>query len=197
VDAVNGAATLDAHQEAVKQAAVADRILLTKTDLSDALGLRQRLQSITSGTPIIEVRDGGIEPEAIFHVGLYDPSGKPADVRRWLHHADHHHHADHDPAVQAHCLSLDAPVRWSRFAYWLELLAAMRGENMLRVKGIVRIEEDPERPVVIHGVQHVFHPPIHLDAWPSDDHRTRLVFITRDMPRETLAATLEKFALAG
>jgi G3E family GTPase len=206
VDAVNGGATLDAHPEALKQAAVADRILLTKTDLLDGADttLRARLRALNPGTPIIDTVGGEVDPAAIFEAGLYDPDRKIADVRRWLnaeaHAADHaqhgHHHHDvnrHDDRIRAHCLTIDAPVEGEAFAHWLELLAAMRGEEMLRVKGIVAVAEHPDRPIVIHGVQHVFHPPVQLDAWPTDDHRTRLVLITRDVPRALIESTLAKF----
>jgi G3E family GTPase len=204
VDAVNGAATLDNHVEALKQVAVADRLLVTKCDLADATTrgiLEHRLHEITAGTPIVEARDGHTQLADILDAGLYDPETKSADVRRWLRHeAAHppHEHAHahvnrHDAHVQAHCLTLDEPVAWESFSYWLELMAAMRGERMLRVKGIVAIAEDPDHPVVIHGVQHVFHPPVTLDAWPSADHRSRMVFITRDLPRELIDRTFRKF----
>ncbi len=208
VDAVNGAATLDAHVEAVKQAAVADRILLTKVDLvaeTEAAPLRRRLRAHNPGTPIVDIIDGQIEPAEIFGAGLYDPDGKVADVRRWLNaeaHAvaqgrgrhDHRHDVNrHDDRSAAHCVTIETPVRWEDFSHWLDLLAAMRGEEMLRVKGIVAIAEHPGRPMVVHGVQHVFHPPVQLDAWPSEDHRTRLVFITRDLPRALIESSLAKF----
>jgi len=212
VDAVNGAQTLDAHAEATKQAAVADRILLTKGDLAGGerlAALRRRLETINDGTPMLEVVDGRVDPSEIFTVGFFDPAGKTADVRRWLHaeahdHAHlaadghhehyHRHRSDlHDDRVRTHCFTIADPVRWEDFSVWLELMAAMRGANMLRVKGIVAIAEDPERPMVVHGVQHVFHPPVRLDRWPSADRRSRLVFITRDLPRAVIERTLQKF----
>jgi G3E family GTPase len=213
VDAVNGARTLAAHDEALKQAAVADRILLTKSDIAssdDLAAVRRRLDGLIPATPIVDVIDGVVDPAAILDVGLYDASGKIADVSRWLleeprHAHRHHHHGHgksghhahdvnrHDDRIRAHCIVIDTPVSWKSFAYWLELLAAMRGEQMLRVKGIIAIEDHPEQPFVIHGVQHVFHPPIKLDRWPSNDRRTRLVFITRDMEMQELERTLRKF----
>lgn len=209
IDAVNGAATLDAHPEAVKQVAVADRILLTKGDLlagGDGGPLRARLHALNPGTPIVDVVGGDVDPADIFGAGLYDAESKSADVQRWLnaeahaaehaHGEDRHHHDvnRHDDRIRAHCVTIDAPVKGEDFAHWLELVAAMRGEEMLRVKGIIAVAEHPDRPIVIHGVQHVFHPPVELDAWPSDDHRTRLVLITRDVPRALIESTLAKFA---
>ncbi len=89
---------------------------------------------------------------------------------------------------------IDQPVEWAAFARWLDYVAALKGEDLLRFKGLVHVAEEPERPLVLHGVQHVFHPPARLDRWPSADRRTRLVFIVRDIERETIARTLVKFA---
>jgi G3E family GTPase len=225
VDAVNGMSTLDRHTEAVKQAAFADRILLTKRDLASsgqAAALAARLRALNSGTPIVHVADGAVEPTAIFDIGLYDPATKSADVQRWLHdeaypagHAhtdqldhvhedgtDHAHghgpdHIDvnrHDDRIHAFCVTREMPVLWASCAAWLELMAAMRGDDLLRVKGIVNIVERPGRPVVVHGVQHLFHPPTLLEAWPSEDRRTRLVFIVRDLDREVIEDTLRVFS---
>jgi G3E family GTPase len=221
VDAVNGARPLVAHEEALKQAAVADRILLTKSDIAspdELTAVRHQLHGIAPGTPIIETIDGAVDPATILAVGLYDATGKIADVRRWLlgeqqtddrgiaHHHDHAGHGKaaghphdvnrHDDRIRAHCIIVEEPVSWTSFSYWLELLAAMRGEQMLRVKGIVAVSDHPEQPLVIHGVQHVFHPPVKLEKWPSADRCTRLVFITRDLPMRELALTLRKFGKA-
>jgi G3E family GTPase len=216
VDAVNGEQTLDVHPEALKQAAVADRLLLTKSDIASvaaSTAVRRKLGVLNGGTPVLDVVAGMIDPSEMFNVGLYDSRGKSADVRRWLneesfrpghrgHHPDadgaHQHHHDHDvnrhdQRIRAHCVTIDEPVSWSAFSYWLELMAALRGEQMLRLKGIVSVADHPDRPIVVHGVQHVFHPPLQLEAWPSPDKRTRLVFITRDMPVEVIEKTLEKF----
>lgn len=218
VDAVNGSATLDRQQEAVKQAAVADRLLMTKCDLASrdaSLDLRIRLAALNPGAPILEIQNGAADPEALFDIGLYKPATKSPDVQAWLraeaysddhgrhaHEHDHHEHGHaharndvnrHDDHVRAYCVVRDRPVAWVAFATWLDLLAAMRGDDLLRVKGIVNIADRPQQPVVIHGVQHVFHPPVLLDAWPSDDHRTRMVFITRDIPQSAIEDTLRVF----
>ena len=96
----------------------------------------------------------------------------------------------HDDRIGSFCLYLDEPVEWSRLAYWLDLLAAHRGEDLLRMKGLINVKGH-DRPVVIHAVQHLFHPPAMLDAWPDDDRRSRIVFITRDIDRATIEKTLE------
>ncbi|MFC7396180.1 CobW family GTP-binding protein [Chelatococcus sp. GCM10030263] len=215
VDAVNGEATLDNHPEAVKQAAVADRLVLTKTDLLAAddprLGaLKGRLAALNPAAPILVAAKGEATPAALIGIGLYDVDGKIADVRGWLqaeafddhhdhdHGHDHHHHDHahghahahagdhhdvnrHDERIRAFCLTSDKPISTANLEMFLDLLRSSHGPDLLRVKGLVALREDPERPMVIHGVQHVFHPPLQLPAWPDADHRSRLVFILRDL----------------
>lgn len=212
VDAVNGARTLLAHKEALKQAAVADRILLTKSDIAsaeDLAAVRKQLRAVNHASPVVDVVGGRVDSSEIFDVGFCATEGKLADISRWLNEAEHKvSHVDHGngrrhgrrhdanrhgDSIKTHCIIIDEPVSWSAFSYWLELLAALRGEEMLRVKGIVAVSDHPDRPVVVHGVQHVFHPPIQLDVWPSDDRRTRIVFVTRDMDTDDLERTLQKF----
>ena len=198
VDAVNGAATLDAHQEAVKQAAVADRIVLTKTDLIDTpqrreglTALRMRLAALNPAAPMIEA--DGASVAQLVNCGLYDATRKIPDVKRWLaaeaYAHDHHHHHDvnrHDDRIRAFTLASDQAIPYSAFEMFLDLVRSMHGPNLLRVKGIVKIAETPDTPIVIHGVQHVFHPPVTLDAWPDADQRTRLVFIVNDIAPRTI-----------
>jgi len=215
VDAVNGAATLDAHEEAVKQAAMADRIVITKTDLlsgdAGALALRdlrERLSRLNPAARGLDAAKGEASASALLDAGLYDPEQKTLDVRRWLNaegferaserhdaphdHADdggHHHghahaHLDvnlHDARIRAFCMRSGTPIEPAAFDLFIELLRNAHGPSLLRVKGIVALADDPARPVVIHGVQHVFHPPVRLAAWPDDDHATRIVFILRDI----------------
>ena len=193
VDAVNGAATLDAHQEAVKQVAVADRIVLTKTDLIDTpaqrealAALRARLAALNPAAPVIEASDADVGQ--LMNCGLYDAERKIPDVKRWLaaeaYAHDHHHHHDvnrHDDRIRAFTLASEQAIPYSAFEMFLDLVRSMHGPNLLRVKGIVKIAETPDTPVVIHGVQHVFHPPVTLEVWPDADRRTRLVFIVNDI----------------
>ena len=208
IDAVNGEATLDRHAEAVKQAAVADSLLLTKTDLATAgaIGrLTARLRALNPTARLQRVVDGDVAPGGLLGAEPYDPQFKSADVRAWLasegqaggHHPHGHHHHDvnrHDDHIRAHCIVLDEPVQEAAFAHWLDLMASMRGEKLLRVKGLVQVAERPDEPLVVHGVQHVFHPLRRLPAWPSADHRTRLVLITRDIEYVEIARTFQKFA---
>ncbi|RWM07170.1 GTP-binding protein [Mesorhizobium sp.] len=204
VDAVNGEATLDAHVEAVKQAAVADRIVLTKTDLAEAgdvEALRARLRQINPNAVLLDVNDPGTGTASLFDCGLYNPETKSADVRRWLgeeatHGHDHHHHDDdhdrghhhhdrrHDARVHCHSLVHDGPVPFSAIETFLDLLRSTHGEKLLRMKGVIELAEDPSRPLVIHGVQKILHPPARLPAWPDGQRGTRLVLITLDMPED-------------
>ncbi|KXF79279.1 ATP-binding protein [Paramesorhizobium deserti] len=221
IDAVNGMATLDAHQEAVKQAAVADRIVITKTDLPAAragLGdLRLRLSSLNPAADVIEAGDQRANYAALFECGLYNPETKTADVQRWLKaeafeeaehhhhheqdhdhgkHGHHHHHHDvnrHDASIRAFALKHDRPVPFSTFEMFIDLLRSTHGEKLLRVKGIIEIAEDPDRPLVIHGVQQIFHPPARLAAWPGGKRETRLVMITRDLPENYVRQLFDAF----
>lgn len=222
VDAVNGEGTLDRHMESVKQVAVADRIVLTKTDLAEPAAiasLEARLRALNPAAPILRAVMGEIEPAALFDAGLYNPESKSLDVQRWLkeeayetaheHEHDHDHggHAHghghgehthdvnrHDDRIRAFCLRLERPLPWDTVATWLELLANYRGQDLLRLKAILNVEES-DKPVVVHGVQHLFHPPVTLDAWPDEDRASRLVFIVRDMTPDTVKSMLS--ALEG
>jgi G3E family GTPase len=224
VDAVNGMATLDAHEEAVKQAAVADRIVITKTDLPEATGqlaaLRQRLKALNPGADIIDVGDQRTGFAALFECGVYNPETKTIDVQRWLkseafrdrenerHHIDHHHHDHdhhdghdhhhhdvnrHDAAIRSFSLKHDAPVPVSSFDMFIDLLRSAHGEKLLRVKGIVQLEDDPDRPLVIHGVQQIFHPPARLAAWPDGKRETRLVLIVKDLSESYVTQLFNAF----
>jgi G3E family GTPase len=214
VDAVNGAATLDEHLEAVKQAAVADRIVLTKTDLIDTPARRRahdhliaRLRALNPAAPILDAAAGEAVPARLLGCGLYDPDRKIADVKRWLaaeaydRHADdghshgHHHHDvnRHDERIRAFSLVTDKPIPASAFDMFLDLMRSMHGPNLLRLKGIVKLAETPDSPLVIHGVQHIFHPPVRLPRWPDGDRRTRIVLITRDLEERTVRALFDAF----
>ncbi|RJG43816.1 GTP-binding protein [Mesorhizobium sp. DCY119] len=205
VDAVNGNATLDAHVEAVKQVAVADRIVITKADLQDdheaLASLHARLRQINPSALLLDVTDKTTGVAVLFECGLYDPTTKTADVRRWLgeeaahaahhhhhgghdHHHDHEHEHRHDDRVRAFTLVHDGPVPFSTIEMFLDLLRSTHGEKLLRLKGIIEIAEDPGRPLVVHGVQKILHPPARLPFWPDAVRGTRLVLITLDMPED-------------
>jgi G3E family GTPase len=212
VDAVNGSVTLDRQPEAIKQAAVADRLLLTKSDLADpaaATALKSRLAALNPSAPVLLVAQGMVDPALLFNLGFYDPQTKSVDVQRWLrdeafeaghaHHDDHDHDHQsldvnrHDDRIRAFCITRERPISWAALSTWLDALVTMRGDDLLRLKAIVALSDRPGEPVVVHGVQHLFHPPVLLPQWPSEDHRTRMVFITRDLPREAIESTLAAF----
>ena len=214
VDAVNGAGTLDRQPEAVKQAAVADRLIVTKADLAELpalAALEARLRALNPGAPLLRAMHGAIDPGDLFGLGLFDPQTKTVEVQRWLqdeavaaHHEDEHHHdaADghdvnrHDERIRAFCITRERPISWSALSGWLDALATLRGDDLLRLKAIVAIADRPEQPVVLHGVQHLFHPPVLLPAWPDADRRTRIVFITRDLSQATIEESLAAFEAA-
>jgi G3E family GTPase len=217
VDAVNGQDQLDRQFESVKQVAVADRIVLTKSDLIDAANvaaLRERLRRLNPAAPILQVSRGDIAAEQLLDAGLFNPALKSPDVARWLrdeaygsddhhdHHHDHRHdghahrHAEdvnrHDDHIRAFCLIWEAPIEWARFVAWVEMLITMRGADLLRIKGILNVAGS-HQPVAVHGIQHLFHPPAILPAWQGDDRRSKIVFITRDLERDWLERSMAEF----
>ena len=190
VDGLFGARHLDEHPEACKQVAFADRILITKTDLAapeSIVGLKARLTRLNPTASILDVRHGAAEPARLFAQQFLDPwQGLPA-VAEWIAReahsqpvADRHdtHAHRHDADTQAISIVCETPLDWPAFEVWLRKMRLTHADNLLRVKGILNIA-GRSRPLVLHGVHHVLHTPVELDGWPSGDHRSRLVFITR------------------
>ena len=210
VDGVHGLDQFDRQFETVKQAAVADRLLITKTDMAAPEGiaaLKARLATINPAAAVHEIAHGTVDPALLFGAGLYNPATKSPDVARWLneeayaqveaehHHGHDHHHHDvnrHDDHIRAFCLTAEEPISWDAFTYWMDALISTHGESLLRVKGILNVVES-DKPVVVHGVQHIFHPPATLDAWPDADRRSRVVMITRDLNREPVERMFRAF----
>ncbi|HEV7367874.1 GTP-binding protein [Arenibaculum sp.] len=202
VEAPQGLATLDRHAEAVKQAAVADAIVVTKTDLAPGgfADLAARLRSLNPGASLLEAAPGAPpDPAALVHGGVHDGAAGAQAAQAWLR-ADafprhgpgdgpgdgdgpdaHDHHARHDAAISSFCLTFDEPLVWQEVAAWLDALVIAHGEDMLRIKGILDVEGRGE-PIVVQAVQKLFHPPFALDAWPRGWRRSRIVFITRGIP---------------
>jgi G3E family GTPase len=215
VDAVNGAATLDAHAEAVKQVAVADRLVLTKTDLLGLAAaapprqveeLKGRLRALNPAAPMLDAAAGEAVAARLLDCGLYDPERKIPDVRRWLaaeayadphdHHAAPHAGHDrnrHDAHIRAFSLATPKAIPASAFEMFLDLVRSMHGPHLLRLKGIVRLAEQEDAPVVVHAVQHIMHPPVRLDRWPDADRSTRLVFIVRDIEPSAISELFNAF----
>ena len=216
VDAVAGPATLDRQIEAVKQVAIADRLVVSKADLAGpeaVAALEERLQALNPGAVPLHAHAGVIAPLDVLDVGPFTPTGKGLDVARWLgeeaHAARHEHHSHahahgahrhdrnrHDARIQSFCLTFDRPLRWNGIGMFLDMLVQTRGEDVLRIKAILNLEGQ-DRPLVVHGVQHVFHEPMLLAGWPPGDSRqSRIVFIVRDLSRETILAGLQSFEQA-
>lgn len=194
VDAQFGEDQLDAHFEAVKQVAVADRLLLTKTDLTapDRIAaLRERLAALNPAADVVTVTRGELDPAAIQNLGLWNAATKSLEVARWLKQQRYRPagaspaigktpRALHDARIQAFSVVLATPLDRYGLQSALGMLTAFRAENLLRFKAIVNLEGDAQ-PVVLHGVQHVLYPEVRLDAWPDADRRSRFVFIVRDL----------------
>ena len=206
VDAINGPLHLAQNPESVKQAAVADRIVLTKTDLADEAQLRQlkaALKRLNPTAPILDAAADPLAPDDLMAADVYDPARKTAEVQRWLDEEAHraaaaagYHGHDpnrHDRGIRAFCLTFERPLDWTLFGIWLSMLLHAHGERVLRVKGILNVL-GLATPVVIHGVQHVIHPPAHLEAWPSADRRSRIVFIVRGLEQRAIERSLAAFS---
>ena len=199
VDAVNGADQLDRQPEAAKQAAVADRLVVTKTDIAGAgavAALAERLRRINPHAPILEVIRGEIEPAALLAAPerdlrtVADELAAEASVTA----AGHPH--DHGPG-EAHAFSivLDGALDWTAFGVWLSMLLQAHGQSVLRVKGLLDVGD--AGPLLLNGVQHVVHPPEHLNAWPDGDRRSRIVVIARGVDEQAVRDSLVAFDRAA
>jgi G3E family GTPase len=220
VDAINGARTLERHVESLKQAAVADDIVVTKVDLrSEAVDvLRARLQKLNPGARLhYSAIDNITSPADLAAADIYDPATKSKDVVRWLNfeahaqgeaedegaayahdgagphtHGDaHHHDVDrHDAEIGSFCLEYAGPLHWEHIATWLDALIMAHGDDVLRVKGILAVV-GRDRPIVVQAVQRLFHPPFELPVWPEGERKSRVVFITRGLSRDYVSSVLD------
>ncbi|MBO9100073.1 MULTISPECIES: CobW family GTP-binding protein [unclassified Rhizobium] len=229
VDAVNGLQTLDNHEEARRQVAVADRLIISKGTMAGAASssaLEARLRLLNPRAPIVDGDSEEAARAAILVNGLYDPGSKIADVGRWLqdemtadahdhahhhehehahdHHHDDHHHGDghqhghdvnrHDASIRSFSIVESQPIDPMALDMFIDLLRSAHGEKLLRMKAIVALKDRPERPVVLHGVQNIFHAPVRLPAWPDPaDRRTRMVLITKDLPESFVKDLFDAF----
>jgi G3E family GTPase len=213
VDAVHGVSTLRQHPESVKQAAVADEVVITKTDLPGAAAKNvvTAVAALNPGARLHHSAAGNVLRLAeLGTADIYDPATKSGDVAAWLNaeayqetsessgHGDtgtheHHHHHDinrHNAEIGSFCLSYSEPLHWEHVANWLDALVMAHGEQLLRVKGILSIV-GRDKPIVVQAVQHLFHPPQELDEWPGGERRSQIVFITRALSREFVVEVLE------
>jgi G3E family GTPase len=201
VDGINGLQQLDTQPESVKQAALADRLLITKTDLPEATAvqvLTARLAELNPGAEVLTVAHGVIAPSALFGATL-EPEARAADLARWLREAQYvrveagqsrigRAAGAHDAGIRSYSMLLDEPVTAAGLTAWLTAIASLRGAELLRVKGLLNVEG---QPVAVHAVQTLIHEPVTLARWPDAERRSRLVFITRGMDRAALESTLD------
>lgn len=195
VDAVNGATQLAQQPEAVKQIALADRVFITKSDIASAAQVeaaRSAIESLNPGARVSLLVNGEIAPAELTNLGLASTRasartlsflGEPLEGEGSQGERTLRRPPPHDPAIRTLSLRFQRPFTWNAFSAAMELLTTLRGPDLLRVKGIVNVEG---QPVVVQGVQHVFHEPVELDRWPSADTDTRLVFITRNIEAATI-----------
>jgi G3E family GTPase len=224
VDAVNGPGTLDNHIESVRQVALADHILITKLDMIDPAQVQDaeasliaRLRRLNPAAKISRIDDPAFDIGKLLRAEGLDPADAKADARAWLNaaayeHADAHHH-DHDHAgddrddhdhhhlhdrdIASFCFIRETPIAREALRLLLDALQQNLGPNLLRVKGIVNVAEEPGRPAVIQGAQHLLHNLSWLERWPDSDHRSKIVFITQGFDRadiEEMIALLDRVA---
>ncbi|SHI68257.1 GTPase, G3E family [Roseomonas rosea] len=192
VDALFARGQLAEHPEARAQVALADKLLLTKTDLAEPAGtarLREELARLNPLAPVIGMRQGEADPGVLFPARFLGTPGAPPPVVEWLDalpplHHRHQHHA-HTQGTAALSLVSDTPPLWQAFENWLRRVRIEGGEKLLRVKGLIGVPGQ-SGPVVVQGVQHVLHPPVQLPAWPGGDRRSRLVLITNGLSHSPL-----------
>ena len=232
VDAINGVSSLGRFPECVKQAAIADRLILTKSDLVEVSDhgekvkdLSDRLRALNPAAPIVVRNTGDVDPGDLFGTGMFNPETKKIDFNSWLNpeqylsettenpfnaneadseatisyykdrgHTPEHrrgndnHH--HNPLIKPFCIVREEPMSLEMLRMFLEGLSIEAGPDLLRVKGIVNIENEPKRPAIIQGAQLIFHSLEFMDRWPSEDHRTRIVFITHNIDKKYIEDTM-------
>jgi G3E family GTPase len=189
VDALNGAGTLEREAISAKQVALADHLILTKSDLAaPSPALRARLAALNRTAPLVSADHGRVDPD-FFEINTSDTHAAALAGEPWARAAVHGHHS-HDGEIETFAIIRNEAMHAVTLTLFLEALAEHCGAGMLRLKGIVHIAESPERPAVIHGVQHVFHPLEWLSRWPSQDRRSRMVVIGRRIPRRWIELLL-------
>lgn len=211
VDAVNGMTTLENHTEARQQVRLADRLVITKAGLAGAecvARLRDQLMSMNPRAEILDGDDASLAAEAVFECGTFNLADRPQALEAWLgsedhhshehdescdhHHDDHHHHSD---GIKSESLVIEEAITPQALMMFLDLLRSAHGPKLLRMKGIIKLTDNPERPVVIHAVQSVIAEPVRLKSWPEGAGKSsRLVVITRDMPAGFIGELFSAFS---
>ena len=202
LDALHAERGLAQHAEVSRQAAIADRLIVTKTDLAaagDVARLRQILRRLNPAAPVVEAILGVVDPDVLIGQDIHLAETRMTEARLWMQDDG----AQDDGArpqgghaaggaITSFCLRLPGKLDWSAFGLWLSMLAHRHGDKLLRVKGILDVE-DSETPVAIHAVQHVIHAPEHLPDWPDAERGSRIVFITQGLEREAVERSLQAF----
>lgn len=206
VDAVNGMAALDGGEKAVRQIAVADRIVLSKIDRIDPSDLRARLRRLNPGAPVLTTplgaRDAAVvlgrDAAVVLGSGLFDATEGVSGEQAWLH-AEAFDDADNtgrslgsaerDAGIDAFCLSFDRPLPWPDVMVQLERLILAHGDALLRMKAILHLQ-GRDQPIALHSIRHLLHPPVPLVQPQGDTRRSQLMFITRDLPRDLVTVPL-------
>lgn len=203
VDGVNGAATLQAHPESVKQAAVADRLLLTKADLCPPAQLAELCDDLARLNPRARqmlVQHGQADARFLFDLGLPQVIAQAEDLAHWLNDsplASPYRKRSAEPAphlsdIHSFCIEYDQAIDPVMFDAWLGLLVTLKGPDLLRMKAIIHLSDRP-LPIVLHGVQHVFHRPAELTHWPHTERRSQMVFITRNLSQAQVEHSFKAF----
>jgi G3E family GTPase len=190
IDAANGLYHLENFEESRKQVAVADRLVMTKEELAgDIEVLLRRIRQLNGSAPILRPGDA---VAAVLTDDIHDAAGKGREIESWMKAGADVQEHEHSDDIHSFSLTFETPLDWTAFGIWLSMLLNKHGENVLRVKGLLNVV-DVATPVLINGVQHIVHPPSHLDAWPDQDRRSRLVFIVRGLERARIERSLAVF----
>ncbi len=194
VDAVNGAEQLGGFAEAIKQVSMADRIVVTKTDLSDETSvgaLRKAVRALNLSAQILDAAEVSGDAHRLLTDDIYDLEGKFREASLWTAEETHGSHA-HTTDVRSFAAIFDRPLDWTAFGVWASMLLHRHGADVLRLKGLLNVAGVPT-PVLMNGVQHIVHPPSHLEAWPDANRRSRLIFIVRGLQRARIERSLAVF----
>lgn len=198
IDAVNGTRQLENHEESIKQAAVADFIIITKSDIAEPIqceALTSRLAKLNVGAPVLDGVIDVLSPQKLFRDDLSDIDSRVSIVQSWFSGPNEEDRAlshNHSDGVQSFCVQTAQPLDWTAFGIWMSMLLHCHGDKVLRIKGLLNVQ-DVETPVLINGVQHIVHPPVHLAEWPDDDHKSRLIFIVQGMSVDSIKRSLDAF----
>ena len=208
VDAVHALDQFAQQAESRKQAAIADRLIITKADLVDAAQLesvQSALRQINGAAWLAVSRNDAGDAQVLLNEDLDQPAARIDEVRRWFALAGASNTASakfravgrdpedlHRGEISTQSLIFDEPIDWVAFGVWLSMLMHSRGADILRVKGILNVRGS-DTPLVIHGVQHLIHAPVHLSEWPDGERRSQLVLIGRLPPQAQIEASLRAF----